>query len=147
MALQAENGHILVAEDDDDDFDFFSTAMEYVNKDISITRAKNGEILMIMLKNLIPDVLFLDVQMPCKDGRTCLREIRADSRYDSLPIIMFSDYDDPRIIESCYEGKSNRFAIKPTTIRGIIKIIREVFDTDWKKHFYSSQKGGFVIEH
>lgn len=80
--------NVLIAEDDDDDFYIFSKAIEELSIPIILSRAENGEILIKLLNEKYPDMLFLDILMPCKDGRQCLKEIRSDRRYDDLPIII-----------------------------------------------------------
>lgn len=57
---------------------------------IILTKATDGEQLMKLLELFIPDILFLDINMPCKQGATCLKEIRANHRYDNVPIVMYT---------------------------------------------------------
>lgn len=125
--------HVLIGEDDDDDFYIFSSAISELPYTIILTRAENGEILIRLLDEKNPDILFLDILMPTKDGRQCLREIRRNSKYDLLPIIIYSSISDFREIEFCYREGANLYAIKPESFSDLKAILDSIFSIDWKK--------------
>lgn len=137
--------HILLAEDDDDDYYVFSLAIEQVPFTVLLTRAENGELLLKLLEEKMPDILFLDIYMPCKDGHQCLREIRANKKYDSLPIIIYSSLNDLRNIEFCYRQGSNLYAIKPSSFDELKVILEKVLAIDWKKMLYFPTLSNFVL--
>jgi CheY-like chemotaxis protein len=145
MTLPDNPTSILVAEDDDDDYVFFSMAVEEVEIAVALSRAEDGEILMRMLQEQIPDILFLDLQMPLKSGQECLREIRQDRRYDQLPIIIYSSFSDPDNIEQCFREAANLYSIKPDSLRGLVDVIKRVLSVDWKKMGYFPGRADFVI--
>jgi CheY-like chemotaxis protein len=137
--------HVLMAEDDDEDYLIFSLAVTDLSFTVLLTRAENGELLFKLLDEKIPDILFLDLLMPCKDGRQCLKEIRANKKYDALPIIVYSSLSDLRDIEFCYREGSNLYAIKPTTITELKSILEKIFSIDWKKLLYFPSRTDFVL--
>src|SRR4051812_23847283 len=94
--------NVLIAEDDDDDFFIFSVAISETAFRVIVKRAEDGELLMKLLEEEIPDILFLDLLMPTKDGKQCLLEIRSDRRYDNLPIIVYSALEDLETVEYSY---------------------------------------------
>lgn len=145
MTLPNSETHVLIAEDDDDDFLIFSLAIAEIEIAVAITRAKDGEKLLQVLSDNIPDILFLDIQMPCKGGRECLREIRANHRYDDLPIIIYSSFTDLNTIEYCFREGSNLYTIKPSSIGELTGILRSILMVDWKKAMYYPRKSEFVI--
>jgi len=55
-----------------------------------LSRAINGKILLQLLEEKLPNILFPDLLMPCVDGCQCLKEIRANKKYDAIPIIIYS---------------------------------------------------------
>jgi len=84
---------ILLADDDTDDCQFFRKAIEELLISATITTVPDGEKLMSYLyKNAkhLPDILFLDLNMPRKNGFECLIEIKEDIRLMNLPVIMLS---------------------------------------------------------
>jgi len=92
-----------------------------------------------------PDIVFLDLLMPCKDGRQCLREIRANKKYDAIPIIVYSSLSDLQNIEFCYREGSNLYAIKPHTLTELKVILEKIFSIDWKKVLYFPPRSMFVL--
>jgi CheY-like chemotaxis protein len=84
---------ILLADDDTDDRFFFEKALNELSLNTHLTTVHGGEQLMEYLlentKNL-PDVLFLDLSMPRKNGIECLSEIKENKQLEAVPVIMFS---------------------------------------------------------
>ncbi len=68
---------ILLADDDEDDRMLFEDALNQVKSKVRLSTAEDGHMLLEMLKNRpLPDVIFLDLNMPGKNGFECLQEIR-----------------------------------------------------------------------
>lgn len=137
--------HVLLAEDDDEDYLIFSLAIEELSFKVILSRAENGNILLKLLDEKNPDIVFLDLLMPSRDGRQCLREIRANKKYDSVPIIVYSSLSDLQNIEFCYREGSNLYAIKPHTITELKTMLEKIFSIDWKKVLYFPPRSGFVL--
>jgi DNA-binding response OmpR family regulator len=146
MSLTKNNvTNVLIAEDDDDDFFIFSVAISETGFTVILKRAEDGELLIKLLQDEIPDILFLDLFMPFKDGKQCLLEIRADRRYDRLPIIVYSQLDDLETVEYCYRQGSNLLTIKPNSIPELKEALQRILSIDWKKTMYFPPKSEFVI--
>ena len=137
--------HVLLAEDDNDDYYIFSLAIEQIPFTVLLTRAENGELLMKLLDEKTPDILFLDMLMPCKDGHQCLKEIRSNKKYDSLPIIVYSSLKDLKNIELCYREGSNLYAIKPNSFEELKTVLERILSIDWKKVLYFPKRSDFVL--
>ncbi|SKC62549.1 response regulator [Ohtaekwangia koreensis] len=137
--------NVLLAEDDDDDYYIFSMAVEEIAFTVLLTRAENGEILLKLLEEKTPDILFLDLLMPCKGGHQCLKEIRANKKYDAIPIIIYSSLADLANVEYCYRQGSNLFAVKPNSISELKNILEQILSIDWKKTLYFPPKKEFVL--
>lgn len=138
--------YVLLAEDDDDDYLIFSLAVdELTSVRVTLKRAENGDILMRLLDEKNPDLLFLDLLMPCKDGRQCIREIRANRKFDSLPIIVYSSMSDLESIEFCYREGTNLYARKPSSLSDLKAILEKIFSMDWKRMLYYPPMSQFVI--
>ena len=85
--------NILLADDDTDDCFFFEKALREISITTQLTSVSDGERLMDHLsKNLgkLPDVLFLDLNMPRKSGFECLTEIKESAILKDIPVVMFS---------------------------------------------------------
>ena len=143
--LNNEATHVMLAEDDEDDYYVFSLAISEIPLKILLTRAEDGEKLMRLLNEKLPDILFLDLLMPCKNGHDCLREIRADKRFDSLPIIIYSSLEDLRNIEMTYRQGANLYAIKPANLNDLTSVLERILRVDWKKMLYFPTLPQFVL--
>lgn len=140
-----DDKHVLLAEDDDDDFFIFSLAVQELSMKVMLTRAENGDILLKLLDESCPDLLFLDLLMPCKDGRTCIKEIRANAKFDTLPIIVYSSMRDMNNIQFCYREGSNLYVFKPSSLPELKDILERILAIDWKNMMYYPPLSGFVI--
>ena len=145
QTLNGEATHVMLAEDDEDDYYVFSLAIAEVPLKVLLTHAEDGEKLMRLLNEKLPDILFLDLRMPCKDGHECLREIRADKRFDKLPIIIYSSLEDLRNIEMTYRAGANLYAIKPSTLNDLTAVLERILRVDWKKMLYFPTLPQFVL--
>lgn len=143
--LQDDSKHVIIAEDDDDDYLIFSIAIKETSYKVLLTRAENGDILLKLLDQETPDILFLDILLPGKDGRECLRIIRANKKYDAVPIIIYTSLDDLKNIEYCYREGSNLYTIKPSSIDALKEILERILSINWKKTMYFPQKSQFVL--
>jgi response regulator RpfG family c-di-GMP phosphodiesterase len=137
--------NVLLAEDDDEDFEFFADVIQHLSLKVILTRAINGDILMRVLDERTPDILFLDIHMPCKNGRDCLKEIRLQKKFDDLPIIIYSGVNDFDTIEFCYRQGSNLYVVKPTTYKELVDAIEKTFAINWKKMMYYPTLSNFVL--
>lgn len=107
--------HVLLADDDADDRFFF----EYVFRELSISThlstVSDGEKLMEFLhknSNDLPDVLFLDLNMPRKNGSECLSEIKSDEKLRQLPVIIYSTSFYEEVARQLYENGAHYYVRK-----------------------------------
>jgi CheY-like chemotaxis protein len=91
--MDSKQLNILLAEDDQDDRDFFYLALKEMPIHTHLTTVIDGDQLMNYLyKNSehLPDILFLDLNMPRKNGFECLVEIKEDEKLKDLLVVVFS---------------------------------------------------------
>lgn len=137
--------HILLADDDDDDRLLFIDALTEFAKETKVTFAHNGEHLMSILHSgALPDVLFLDLNMPLKNGMECLDEIRSDRKLRELPVVIFSTSSHPGTINKMYEIGAHLYIKKPNDFDSLRKVIRLVLSRDWI-HPVKPPKEDFVL--
>jgi CheY-like chemotaxis protein len=121
--------HILYAEDDLDDCYFLKQAISALSLDIHLTLANDGEVLMAYLSGCaedLPDVLFLDLNMPRKNGYECLSEIKNIKYYEDLPIVVLSTSNSRTTIDKIFEIGGHIFMSKPDDIGQLRQLIRNV---------------------
>ncbi|MEJ7611468.1 MAG: response regulator [Ferruginibacter sp.] len=107
--------HILLADDDSDDCYFFKQALAELSVKATFTNVFDGEQLMHFLRDAhqLPDVLFLDLNMPRKDGLSCLVEIKASERYKKLPVAALSTSFNRTVADKLQEIGALCFFQKP----------------------------------
>jgi CheY-like chemotaxis protein len=108
---------ILLADDDDDDCILFSNALNEINIATSFKTVHNGEDLMAYLNStaLLPDIVFLDMNMPRKNGAVCLTEMKATEKLKTIPVIIISTSLEHSLIEFIYANGAHYFIRKPNT--------------------------------
>ncbi len=85
--------NLLLADDDRDDRFFFEKALKEIDIPINLITVNDGADLMNYLadnKATPPDVVFMDMNMPCKNGMECLTEIKSDNKLKKIPVIVYS---------------------------------------------------------
>ncbi|SHM74963.1 response regulator [Flavobacterium chilense] len=136
MTLQSPNSlrNIYLADDDDDDRIMFVEALQEVDSSVILTQAEDGKQLMDILNensDPLPEVVFLDINMPKLDGFECLEEIKQHTRLKKLFVIMLSTSSDPITIEKAFDLGATFYAVKPSTFDELKSLIRNVLHMDW----------------
>lgn len=126
--------NIFYADDDQDDQEVFREVMGEINEDIFIFTQNNGEELMTLLKNPPPrpHVVFLDLNMPVKNGYDVLKEIRQSDRFKNLPVIIFSTSGDDEAIAKTKELGATLYVRKPDDYHQLKQILRELLAINWE---------------
>src|SRR6187399_1378011 len=108
--------NIFIADDDEDDRYLFSNALREIDDSIKCEFAIDGKNALTILKNVsqLPDVLFLDLNMPILNGLECLRKLKNDIRLNQLPVVIFTTSQNPEDIEITYRLGANVFFSKPS---------------------------------
>lgn len=122
---------VVFAEDDEDDQLYFREVFHEINADIQIVFVRDGNQLLQLLRNFLPDILFLDLEMPYKNGLECLVEIRSNKNFETLPVIVFSSTTKPSNVQTAYEMGANLFFIKPAVYSEYLSSIKALLKLDW----------------
>ncbi|MCW3109229.1 MAG: rcp1 2 [Segetibacter sp.] len=118
--------HILLADDDYDDCNFFKLALKELPTSPDLTIVSDGDMLMQYLEDNIdhlPSVLFLDINMPRKNGYVCLEEIKANEKLKDLPVIMFSTSNEKDKIDLLFNKGANIYIRKPSSFPELVQAI------------------------
>jgi CheY-like chemotaxis protein len=135
MTTTLDKTHILIADDDDDDVELFIEALAELKMSNKLTSFKDGNDLMDYLDNSefkLPHILFLDLNMPCKTGHECLKEIRANPRFNDVSIAIYSTSSSEKDIENTFVEGANIYIKKPNDFSKVKKIIKDVVNMNWQ---------------
>lgn len=131
---------ILLAEDDEDDFILAKDAFRESRLVNELYRVKDGEELLDYLHHRgayenkdapRPLMILLDLNMPRKDGREALKEIKSDEKLRCIPVVVLTTSKAEEDIVRTYELGCNSFIRKPVTFEQFVYVIRE-----WKKYWF-----------
>jgi CheY-like chemotaxis protein len=126
--------NILLADDDEDDRIFFRDALQQVSPDATLSVVENGVELMRRLgRNSLPDLLFLDLNMPLKNGYECLFEIHSNPRLQRLPVIILSTSSVAEHINDMLKDLACLYIKKPGTFDELKAHLQHALSLDFTK--------------
>jgi len=141
---------ILLAEDDDTDRLLFDEALSELPVTANLITVGNGEELIDWLtddKNELPDVLFLDLNMPRKNGFAALGQIKRDSRFEELPVFIFSTANDEEMIKQVYKDAAHYFIRKPNKFAKLKSLIYKSLKLVANNDMSLPVKENFLLTH
>lgn len=119
---------VIIAEDDNEDWLLFEDALRQCPGRVRHERVTNGAMLLQRLRSgkELPDGILLDLRMPVMDGRTALREIRADENLRHLLVVVLTTSTlETDILETYREG-ANSYVLKPLTFEDMDALLRDL---------------------
>ncbi len=126
---------ILLVEDNRGDVTLITQALAETDIHPDVRHVKDGIEAMQYLRKeapfldaLKPAIIILDLNLPRKDGRAVLAEIKSDPALALTPVIIFSSSDAPQDISGCYELHANCYIVKPRDLFGMTEIMRSLVD-------------------
>jgi len=140
--------HILLADDDDDDRLFFKDAIEEVKIKTIVTMVNDGVELMNYLAKPdvhLPNLVFLDLNMPRKNGMQCLKEIRSNNKLKNLTLAIYSTSASEKDIEETFIRGANIYIRKPNHFDELKTILEKVITTNWQYHTSGLNKEIFLL--
>ncbi len=118
--------NIILADDDADDCTFFHDALAEVQQSTHLTIVSDGEMLMKHLfenSESLPHILFLDINMPRKDGFQCLQEMKQNEKLKEIPVVMLSTSSLQDKIRILFEAGADIFIRKPNSHDELVQVI------------------------
>jgi CheY-like chemotaxis protein len=130
---QSSQRTILMADDDEDDRDLAEEAFRDAGLSGRLRFVLDGQELVDDLRRHAgsahperPDIVLLDLNMPRKDGREALAEIRGDESLRDIPVVVLSTSKDDEDIRRSYRLGANSFIAKPVTHAELVNVMREL---------------------
>lgn len=121
---------VLFIDDDEDDKLVFGHALNAIDTNIQYLTASDGlEALKILNEDLVilPDLIFMDLNMPKMDGFTCLHKIKQSKDLREIPVLILSTSTNPKDMEKAKNLGAKTFITKPTTYSGLIETLKSSF--------------------
>ncbi len=121
--------HVILADDDESDRTNFTEALEESRIKTEVYAVKDGVELMEFLTREdtpVPHILFLDLNMPMKNGLTCLKEIRSIEKLKDVAVAIYSTSSYEKDIEETFHYGANVYIKKPTDFDTLKKVLHKV---------------------
>lgn len=140
--------NICLADDDQDDRLFFTDAFDELKIKTKVSTFNDGVELMDYLNNadsVLPNVLFLDLNMPKKNGVECLLEIKKNEKFNDIAVAIYSTSSSEEHIEETFINGANIYIKKPSDFDTLKKILSEVVTINWQYHTSGLNKDNFLM--
>lgn len=120
--------HILLIDDDHDDCELFGEALHDIDPQLTLSCLNNSEEVLRTLDEVDPDLIFLDVNMPRKNGYECLKEIKSHQKHLHVPVIMYSNTGRSSDINEAYKNGAVIFIQKPVTYQALVDTLANILE-------------------
>jgi DNA-binding response OmpR family regulator len=84
--------------------------------------------------SIVPDYIFLDINMPMMDGKQCLKALKSMPEFEAVSVIMYSTSTDTREIKECYKLGAEDFLIKPHSFEKLVNDLTSIFAFSKRSH-------------
>ena len=123
---------LLIIDDDVEDQEIFIEALREVDLAIECDTAISGEDAFDKLsKRSLPQLIFLDMNMPKLNGKQVLRELKKNPATNGIPVIMYSTSFAPRDIDEITKMGAAHYLLKPSRFDDLCKALRHLLSIDW----------------
>lgn len=126
---------ILVVDDEPSDREMLTIALTAAKSDLAIAEVEDGIQAMQYLRKQDryasaskPDLIFLDLNLPGRDGRDVLRDIRGDRELKGVPVVILTTSNDERDIIGSYDSGANTYIVKPGNFRDFTGVVARLRD-------------------
>ncbi len=140
---------ILLADDDEADRLLFKEALTELNLNTVVDTVKNGVQLMEWLRLnavCLPQLLFLDLNMPLKSGLECLKEIRSCDKIKDVFIAIYSTSDNERDQEDTFRNGANVYITKPADFNKLKLALQKTVQTAYRSREQSVSREEYLLK-
>lgn len=131
MISHSETSEILLVEDNAGDIYMFENALKISGFKFNLVKITNGDDVLPYLKRndtSLPDIIILDLNLPGKNGKEILSDIKNDKKLGLIPVIIFTTSNAEFDIQTSYKLKANCFIKKPISVTEYIAAVNRIKD-------------------
>jgi two-component system, chemotaxis family, response regulator Rcp1 len=121
---------LLLVDDDATDRELFIDAISMIGKNYEVSESSDGEEALHYLTTceMLPHLVILDLNMPVKDGRATLKEIKSHSILKSIPVCIMSTSSAHFDVENAYSNGANLFLVKPFEFKELLEMLNSLLN-------------------
>lgn len=126
--------NIFLVDDDTDDQLFFTDALKEIDSNILCSIANNGKEALEQLRKIktLPEILFLDLNMPFMNGYECLSQLKNEARLSKIPVVIFTTSNDPKDAEITHQLGADVFLSKPNEFNKLREKLEKILTLNFK---------------
>ena len=124
-----EKKHILLIENDENEVEFFTNALNESNLNFLCSTARNTEQAVIMLKNIMPDIIFFDVDISKIAEAVLLKKIKKIQQLRKIPVIMYSNVPHEKD-KGTVHGNTTNYLHLPGSVQTMASILQHLLQFD-----------------
>lgn len=139
---------VILADDDKDDQELFEEALSKTNVPSELTTFNNGKDLMDNLKDpneSNPDIIFIDINMPLKNGKEALAEMKAHEDLKDIPTVILSTSRNEKDVEETFLAGASLYVPKPNSFNTFIKLLQKIFSLKWTGELLKPLRKTFLL--
>ncbi|HNR06855.1 MAG TPA: response regulator [Saprospiraceae bacterium] len=139
---------VLLADDDEDDRILFQEALNEIKFKTEVRTVGDGRSLMEYLNRpevKLPQVIFLDLNMPLKSGMECLHELKSSARFGNIAVAIYSTSASEEDIEETFVRGANVYIRKPDDFNELKRILEKVITINWQYHTSGLNRENFLL--
>lgn len=140
---------VYLADDDADDRLLFAEAVKDLGIGATLVSAHDGKQLMQRLDADVPPeptLIFLDLNMPLKNGFECLTEIKQTEKLKDIPVVIFSTSCQADAIDELYEKGADYYICKPDNFQKLKSVLQKVFEIKFDDNYARPHRERFLID-
>lgn len=133
MTIIGKPVEILLVEDNKGDIGLIEEVLEEAKIRNKMHIAEDGEEAMLYLHrkekhsaSSLPDIILLDLNLPKKDGRAVLKEIKEDNSLKKIPVVVLTTSEAEKDILKAYDLHANAYITKPLDFEQFIKVVESI---------------------
>jgi CheY-like chemotaxis protein len=141
--------HLFLADDDTDDRFLFKEALDEIPVLVSLTTVNDGVQLLQLIsaeETPLPDALFIDLNMPRKNGIECLDEIKKMHGLMKIPVIIYSTSFNKEVVDLLYEKGAQYYICKPSEYDKLKKVLSKAVALLAQSELTQPPRSNFILE-
>lgn len=141
--------NVALVDDDKDDRFLFQEVIEEIKINTRLQLFTNGQEFMDYLalaETVNLHIVFLDLNMPVKNGIQCLEEIRGNNSFNDISVAIYSTSSSEADIEETFVKGANVYINKPNDFKSLKKTIEQVLRVNWQYNTSVLNRGNFLLK-
>ena len=140
--------NIVLVDDDEDDRNFFKEAIDEINMNTNLSMFTNGQEFIDYISipgQTLPQIVFLDLNMPIKNGIECLEEIKENELLSKFSVAIYSTSSSEQDIENTFIKGAHIYINKPNSFKELKAVIEKVLKMNWQYQTSNLNRDNFLL--